>query len=57
MLVDGWIAHLRRSTKRDGGRLGRPVAWTEWTKFHAAAAQESAEPGELGGGVVCGAVP
>lgn len=56
VLVDGRITDLRGTTKRDGGRVGRSVAGTEWTGLHAPAGEESAQPREFGGGVVCCAV-
>lgn len=57
MLVDRRIAYLRRSTKWDSGRVGCSVTRPEWAELHAAAAQEPAQPPELGGGVVCCALP
>lgn len=57
MLVDGRIAHLRGATQRDSGCLGCSATGPEWTEMHTAVAQESAKSPELGGSVVCRAVP
>lgn len=56
VLVDRWLADLRRTTEWDGGRVGRSVSGTEWAVLHATACEESAESRELWGGVVCRAV-
>jgi len=56
MLVGRRIAHLRRTTKRDGGRMGCSATGPEWAEMHAAASEEPAQSAELGGSIVCRAV-